>query len=257
MSKMRQTQKTEKKDNRKSILLIALLLMLVAIIGFGGYTLSKYITSKKSEGSAQVAKWGYTITANSDNLFGKNYKYVTNSSVVTTDTANLTVSASGDYNVVAPGTKGSMSFTIKGKAEVKSKITIAMSDVKDVTLKYTEGEATAVNTYNPVKWTLKKNGGEVTGATGVTLATLLTKLNAETTYEAGAPEVDDTYTIEWAWAFEDGTVKTDALDTLLGMIANNNAVTENQHEGVTYKKAEGTVTETSFKLSLSVVQVKE
>ena len=41
------------------------------------------------------------------------------------------------------------------------------------------------------------------------------------------------------------------------MIANNDAVTENQHEGVTYKKAEGTVTETSFKLSLSVVQVKE
>lgn len=257
MSKMRQKQKTEKKDNRKSILLIALLLMLVAIIGFGGYTLSKYITSKSKTGTAQVAKWGYTITANSDNLFGKNYKYDTNSSVVTPDEANLTVRASGTYNVVAPGTKGSMSFTIRGKAEVKSKITINMSDVKDVTLKYTKGDAADVNTYNPVKWTLKKNDAEVTGATGVTLATLVTKLNAEATYEAGAAEVDDTYTIEWEWAFDDGTDETDALDTLLGMIANNDAVTENQHEGVTYKKANGTVTETSFKLSLSVVQVKE
>ena len=72
---MKQTQKTEKKDNRKSILLIALLLLLVAIIGFGGYTLSKYITSKDTSGAAQVAKWGFKIEADNKNLFGSEYKW--------------------------------------------------------------------------------------------------------------------------------------------------------------------------------------
>lgn len=252
---MRQTQKTEKKDNRKSILLIALLLLLVAIIGFGGYTLSKYITSKDTSGAAQVAKWGFTVDANADNLFGKNYKFEENNSVVTAETADLTVKASGNYNVVAPGTAGSMTFSINGNAEVTAKLSIEMSDVTDITLKYTKGEDTAVQTYNPVKWTLKKNGANVEGAVDVTLETLAAKLKTTTVYEVGAEAVNDTYTIEWKWNFEsaDNQAEIDSLDTLLGMIANNASVTANGD----YKKAEGTVTTTSFKLSISVVQLEK
>lgn len=53
---MRQTQNASKKDNRKSILVIGLLLLLVAVIGFGGYTMSKYVTKKSVQGNtAQVA----------------------------------------------------------------------------------------------------------------------------------------------------------------------------------------------------------
>ena len=131
MSKMRQTQKTEKKDNRKSILLIALLLMLVAIIGFGGYTLSKYITSKKSEGSAQVAKWGFTIQADNSKLFGSEYKWNENAMASTTDgTGTLTVKADADNtrNLVAPGTTGSMTFSVKGKAEVLAKVEMKVAE---------------------------------------------------------------------------------------------------------------------------------
>ena len=91
---MRQTQNASKKDNRKSILVIGLLLLLVAVIGFGGYTLSKYVTKKSETGSASVAKWGYTVEAKADKLFGTKYTFETANSVVTDANAKLTVAAS-------------------------------------------------------------------------------------------------------------------------------------------------------------------
>ena len=68
-------QKSERKNNRKTAVIIALLLALIALLCFGGYTLSKYVTSNSKTGTAQVAKWGYTIEADGSNLFGKNYKF--------------------------------------------------------------------------------------------------------------------------------------------------------------------------------------
>ena len=261
MSTMRQTQKTEKKDNRKSILLIALLLLLVAIIGFGGYTLSKYITSKQETGSAQVAKWGFTIEAESSKLFGDDYKFATSASEVTEEAADLTVSASGDYNVVAPGTTGTMTFSIKGQAEVLAGIEMKMTGVKDVVLNYTVGEDATVKTYNPVKWTLTKKTatGTTTLVDGKTLADVETALNEQ--YAAGNKteantEISDEYTLTWAWAFEAGTNEdekalTDNLDTLLGMIANNNATVANGN----YKVAADTNTTIAFTLDIKVVQL--
>ena len=115
-------QKSERKNNKKTTVIIALLLALIAILSFGGYTLSKFVTSGGSTGKAQVAKWGYTMEIDGGNLFGKNYKFDDKASKVTKDTTGLTVKASGDYNVIAPGTTGSMTFTIGGQAEVKALI---------------------------------------------------------------------------------------------------------------------------------------
>ena len=50
------------------MIIVALLLLLVAVIGFGGYTLSKYVSNKTSGGTAQVAKWGYTVEADATKL---------------------------------------------------------------------------------------------------------------------------------------------------------------------------------------------
>lgn len=251
---MRQTQNAQKKDNRKSIFVIGLLLLLVAVIGFGGYTLSKYVTEKNKGGTASVAKWGFTVTSDANNLFGKNYKYDTdkNSSVVTDDTAaTLTVKASDTENRVAPGTTGSMTFTIKGSAEVKAKVAINMTVKKEVVLKYTDGDATDVQEYKPVKWTLTKNNDNVDGAVGVDLATIKTKLNAVADYAAGSADINDVYTIEWAWAFEvDET--TNELDTFLGKIANKADATDDK-----YTKQDGTSTTFEFTLDISVTQVKE
>ena len=264
---MRQTQNTQKNSNKKSVFVIALLLLLVAVIGFGGYTMSKYISSKKDSGKASVAKWGFEVTANGNGLFGADYKYDTDkgASVVNTPSGTtLTVSAASAgegvnrSNLVAPGTAGSMTFSIKGSAEVRSRVAINLTANSDVVLKYT-ATGVADGTYAPVKWTLKKNGTNVTGAVGVDLATLAGKLNSTTDYAPNSAAIDDTYTIEWAWAFETGSSETEkalnnALDTFLGTIANKPATTT---DGTYTKVEEGTHTAISFDLSVSVTQLQK
>ncbi len=259
---MRQTQNAQKKDNRKSVFVIGLLLLLVAVIGFGGYTLSKYVTKKEASGNASVAKWGFTVTSNATNLFGSDYKYDdSKSNSVKTDAAGatLTVSASTPTsgtrsNLVAPGTTGSMTFTIGGTAEVKATVAINMTG-KDVVLKYTVGDATAVQEYKPVKWTLKKDNAVVNDKDGaalqdVTLAKIAAELN---TYGAtvdanGTYAHAGSYTIEWAWAYESGK---DELDTLLGWKASNTVVPEGYGYAIV---DEGTQTTIDFALKISITQ---
>lgn len=256
---MRQTQNTQKNSNKKSVFVIALLLLLVAVIGFGGYTMSKYVSSKSDKGTANVAKWGFEVTAKGDGLFGKEYKYDAGKSASVVNTASgvtLTVSAASAgegverSNLVAPGTTGSMTFSITGTAEVRSKIEVSLSG-NDVVLKYTT-DTVADGEYAPVKWTLKKKGvttALVDNGSFKDLQDGLAGLSA-TVVEANAAYANaGEYTIEWAWAFEGGN---DALDTFLGTIANKPATTTDG----TYTKAEGTSTAISFNLSVSVTQLK-
>lgn len=254
---MRQTQNAQKKDNRKSIFVIGLLLLLVAVIGFGGYTLSKYVTEKKETGSASVAKWGFTVSADAKNLFGKEYKWDGANSTVNGD-KGITVKAntSTTDNIVAPGTTGSMTFTIGGTAEVKAAVAINMTVTKDVVLKYTVGEDTDVKVYNPVKWTLKKGENKlVENSTLAAIADELNKAVYDETINPGAAYTNAaTYTIEWVWDFDANGVGTnDELDTFLGTIASAPSTTTYGN----YTKAEGTSTEIKFDLNISITQVKE
>lgn len=262
---MRQT-KTEKKDNRKSILLIALLLMLVAIIGFGGYTLSKYITSKSTDSTARVAKWGFTVDADNSKLFGDQYKWKDNASGSTTDgTGTLTVKAdTAGTNLVAPGTSGSMTFSVKGKAEVLAKVEMKVAEgYSDVALTLTKDTKEYI--YNPVKWTLiKKTKGlpENHLVTGGTLAEVVAALNGQYKVEENhdtatigiGTEINDEYTLSWAWAFEGTAVPagvegltSDALDTLLGQ----GTETEANGYALTYVKT------VKFELAISVTQLQK
>lgn len=221
-------QKSERKNNRKTTVIIALLLALIAILSFGGYTLSKYVTSGGSTGKAQVAKWGYTLEIDGSNLFGKNYKFDDKASKVTKDTEGLTVKASGDYNVIAPGTTGSMTFKIGGQAEVVALIAMGINPIKDVTLKLQkpDGENMKEIVYNPVKWTLKKNGVEIPGMKNTTLHEVagafhdMIHNSASSVKNPGDKLETTTYELVWAWAFEGtGTfegVTADELDTILG-----------------------------------------
>lgn len=264
---MRQTQNTQKNSNKKSVFVIALLLLLVAVIGFGGYTMSKYISSKKDSGKANVAKWGFEVSADCNGLFGKEYKYDAskNASIVNNAAGvSLTVKADNEESRVAPGTTGSMTFSITGTAEVKSHVDINFTVNSDVVLKYTKDGV--AGTYSPVKWTLKKDDVVVTnGETrleNVTLAQIATVLNGydadvaanETYAHAG------NYTLEWAWAF-DGTASNadaDKLDTLLGMVATKAGATHNAltNEGFTEVVAD-TKTTINFDLSVSVTQLQK
>ena len=216
-------QKSERKNNRKTTVIIALLLALIAILSFGGYTLSKFVTSGGSTGKAQVAKWGYKMGVDGSKLFGKNYKFDHVASKEDAD--GLTVKASGDYNVIAPGTTGSMTFTIEGKAEVKALIAMGIEPIKDVTLKLQKADGGEI-VYNPVKWTLKKNTKELPGMIKTTLHGVAGAFHdmiynsASSVKNPGDVLEKTTYELVWEWAFEgSGTfegVTADELDTILG-----------------------------------------
>ncbi len=259
---MRQTQNAQKKDNRKSIFVIGLLLLLVAVIGFGGYTLSKYVTKKNASGKASVAKWGFTVSADADKLFGKEYKWDgTNSTVSATgDTITVKANSATGTNLVAPGTTGSMTFEIGGTAEVKATVAVEMRDITDVVLKFktTANEPTALE-YNPVKWTLKKGNAVVNDKDGAALQDVpLAKIAAELNTYGATVDANGTYahagsyTIEWVWAF-DGTAKNanaDKLDTLLGWKASNTDIPTDY--GFTVEA--GTQTTINFALNISITQ---
>ena len=246
---MRQTN-TRKKNNLRSMIIVALLLLLVAVIGFGGYTLSKYVSNKTSDGKAQVAKWGYTLEADATNLFGKNYKYDRAASIVTTDTTGLTVASSSDAKLVAPGTTGSMKFTVSGKAEVKAALSFTFGDgAKDIVLKYTKNGV--ANTYKPVKWTLTKTGDEGNAVTG-TLEDVANALKTTTSNYAINTQIDEEYTLSWAWAFEDATIAdSNDLDTILGRLANSETITSDVYT----VDAANSSTTISFEVTMVVTQL--
>lgn len=222
-------QKTERKNNKKTAVIVALLLALIALLCFGGYTFSKYVTSGTGNGTANVAKWGYTASVDATKLFGKEYKLAA-AKVSTVDGAGkITVQANtaNERNLVAPGTKGSMTFTVGGQAEVKARLHMSLTPVNDVVLKIKKTDDAAYTEYNPVKWTLKKNGTTV--AENVTFAVIADKVTHDTDvsvsgdYEANTVLADTTYEISWAWAFEStgnvADLTIDQVDTILGLMA--------------------------------------
>lgn len=222
-------RKSERKNNKKSAVIIVLLLVLTSILCFGGYTLSKYVTSGSKTGTAQVAKWGYTVELDGNNLFGKNYKFDGVVSKTTADSDGLTVKASGDYSVIAPGTTGSLTFKIKGKAEVRALIAMGITPEADIILKMKKASGEEIE-YKPVKWTLKKNKVVVPTAESTSLEAVAHTFHSDPTLDVKAPGFElpeTTYELIWAWAFE-GTetisgVTANELDTILGRCANDNS----------------------------------
>lgn len=225
-------QKTERKNNKKTAVIVALLLALIALMCFGGYTFSKYVTSGKGNGTANVAKWGYTASVDTTKLFGEEYKYDAAKAASTVDGtgANLTVKAdTAKRNLVAPGTAGSMTFTVGGKAEVRALLSMGIDThtYKDVVLKIKKTGETAYTEYRPVKWTLKKVGVTEAVAENVTLAKVAEKIAEESINKMYAPNEEltaTTYELSWAWAFQDLTgsvldLSIDQVDTILGQMA--------------------------------------
>ncbi len=216
----------ERKSNKKTrgIIIAAMVLLLVAILCLCGTTFAKYITSTSvPTQQATVAKWGFVVSANADNLFGTEYKNGTKVAAGTTgvdvkSSVKLTETGTELRNVVAPGTSGSMKFHVTGSAEVQAALDLAMTNVKEIALK--SDETTVV--YNPVKWTLKTGDSETnlsatTDTTNKTLAELVAAVKKETTYAPGTP-VNLYYELSWNWAIEadvsdiTGTTEQDEKD---------------------------------------------
>lgn len=261
--------------NKKTVLTIAIALLLVLALALGGFTFARYISQGSGSDSATVAKWGWTISADAGSFFGKKYAGQ-GLSTVTEGDENLSVKASGDSNVVAPGTTGSFTFSIGGSAEVASKITVALTG-KDIVLKatVTTGEPSASETttytYSPIKFSLQKDEGAAEeDLTFAELQKKLAALSAEAvaageTY-AGAGE----YTVTWEWAFDNASATVtkvgdgadldgNACDTILGLYAASQkaTVTHNDVEYTIDQTPEtGTNIELSLELSITVEQIQ-
>lgn len=236
--------KNKTRKNKKIFMVVAMVLMVALVAAMGTMTYSKYIsTANVPTQTATAAKWGFVVTANTNNLFGKQYnKNETTATVDGTGAVLVKALTGATTNIVAPGTSGSMTITVGGKAEVKAKFTIALA------AGFKEISATLSGTeYLPIKWTLKKNSSEV--GTYDNLSALQTALEAQSiVIEAGAASFDATYTISWAWAFS----VNDEADTAIGIATNEGATT------ATIGTNTYTVASTlSFDLTATVEQIQD
>ena len=246
-----------KKETKRKALVVAGALALIAAVGTtAGTTFAKYATSaSKGTTSETVAKWGFTVSATGE-LFGQMYGTDTNIiKDIIKDGDNAVIASAGEYNVVAPGSSGSITFTIEGTAEVNARIKVEVADkeasdekgkFQDISLTKAESEEGAKDgwTYNPIKWTMTANGS--TAATLVEkneeVETKLRSWNDDSKeYKANGEKVSLKYTLSWEWKFEDG--KNDAekaenneKDTILGTMSHNNKTTDGLYTAVTTLK---------------------
>lgn len=230
--------KKTRKNNKTPYLVVTLACALL-VTGLGGATLAKYVTEKGTDSSvATVAKWGYVITLNANDLFSKDYSKGENNIAIKSDSTGLSVA--GEADRVAPGTSGSMTFSVIGQAEVASKITFAATGT-DVYYDKTSGEN---DEYYPIKWTLTKNNVAV--VTDGKLSEVATKLNAEKVDNNDpGTQVNNTYELSWVWAL-DG--QDNVLDTYLGNIAAGTGETGDPN---------ASSTTTQFTLNIKVEQIQK
>lgn len=192
----------EKKKSKKLLAILAMGLMLALIAGMGAITYSKYVTSTTAPSqSATAAKWGFVVTADASNLFGTQYKQTDATNHIATKVAEggVAVVASTTSNVVAPGTSGSMTFSINGSAEVYAKLTVVSTSTSEI----------ALGDYKPVVWTLNDGTSDV--KTG-TLAEVVTYLNATSANINANTAYNKNYTLTWKWAFDGNNMN----DTIIG-----------------------------------------
>ncbi len=190
--------------------LMALLASLCLITSsFVGSTLAKYTTSATANDSARVAKFGVTVTANSEAF---KTEYVKD---VTTHDIDLTVAAT--EKVIAPGTFGTL-----GTSNITGKPEVAVEVKREATLELGEAWVDSNgNYYCPLEITVDTTtykGNDYTSADEFEAAVLADeKLVKKTNYVPGTDlSVNDNVNVTWAWAFEGGKGQTDVKDTFLG-----------------------------------------
>lgn len=271
-------QTTHNENKRKKVFLITtLLLALLLIFAFGTYSLSKYVSQDKGSGTATIAKWGYKVEVDDTKLFGQEYKKVNEESWATVDGNGDVVvkaAADNDKNVIAPGTKGSMTISVTGNAEVAAELTVAMNATSVPTFVVTTGEpdSTVKYTYSPVKFqVMVGEEAQIISGTDKTVGTLeevKTYLEKATTFGFEAfKDINKEFEIVWEWAFEgddvpasEGTgdvLDADLLDTWFGQYQANNTTTF-EHEEKQYSVVTGeTKLDLTFDISISLTQVQE
>ena len=245
------------KKGKKLVVLGAMAALLTLIGVSGSQTYAKYVESKEVAGNnATVAKWGFTLDAQVGNLFGKMHETTaTSTSVVTTYGSSVVAHAEG--NIVAPGTKGEMTFSVIGAAEVDAIISVDFTNVQDISLT-ADGVA-----YSPLKWSLseKINDGvsrndsdyQTVVLPNKSLSDVASYFSADFSYdlEANYKEISREYKLSYEWAYHVDD-ETDDKDTAFAkMVAQN--VTSLTYKGVNYELVQKSAT---FDFELTVTQAQ-
>ncbi len=229
-----------------SALLVAVLLSTCAISG----TFAKYVTTNSGSDSARVAKFGVVINIDNDlGLFDTAYAK-TDSAY----TGTLSVKSESTDQLVAPGTKGSMTFNITGMPEVATRVSVNFGTCNAVQLAigdYTlpagafeanEKTVTTTAVYEPIKFYFGTDAITDTTAYNLTLDEL--KGLMETTFTKDYDPnhnfgAGSTYYLGWSWAFEDTSIaNVNFLDTYLG-----------------YQAATGTVQKEILDFTITIEQI--
>ena len=234
---------------KKFLTVVATVLMACLVAAMGGMTYSKYITSTSTGAQqATAAKWGFVMTANTDNLFGKMYD---GADIVTEDTTNgVSVKAKSNNFIVAPGTSGSMTIAISGTAEVKAQLSLKTSVTDALSEIYL-----ASKDYHPVKWTLKNGGTEL--ATG-TLKQVLDKLSeSDATVIKANEEYTKNYELSWEWPLTTGATN-DIYDTMIGYKSYGRTWGEISAylPGMTSDDYDSIITGISFNIDVTIAQIQ-
>lgn len=197
---------------KKFLTLVATGLMACLVAAMGGMTYSKYITTTKTETQqATAAKWGFVMTADTTELFGKMYD---GSAIVTEDTTDgVSVKANSNKFVVAPGTSGSMTIAINGTAEVKSQLKIEASGTDALSEIYLKKYNGSEVNYYPVKWTLT-DGTDANTVSGKLSDVLKAFASKGATIKANE-EYTKNYELSWEWPLTTGATN-DIYDTIIG-----------------------------------------
>ena len=198
-------------------------IVVVFCLGLTGVTLAKYVVGRMSIEKARVAKWGVVITVSDDSAFKTEYESED-------EAGTLSVKSSSTDRLVAPGTADSegMTFTIKGKPEVATKIDVYMSVNSDV----------FVDDYYPIVFTLE----HTKSASGAPMETVSGNLSdieaafegwAQNAYFNSNTDLANEFNLTWEWKHDNGA---DGKDEILGSLASNgaNGVYTSENEGKTW-----------------------
>ena len=243
------------KKQKRTATIASMAALLAVVLGMGGQTFAKYITTQSASATATVAKWGVVINADASELFGSKYE----DNVINASGDDIV--AGGDYDVVAPGSSGFMNFVVSGQPEVAAKITFVATGT-DVSLEYNvkanaDDDVGTDDTYFPIKWTLTNNNTATDVVDGGELTEVLSELNDLTsTYtpdDDPLTSIDLDYTLSWAWEFSEDTVIS-YRDTVLGNYAANDTIVDpNTSDLETYTSVTKNF---SFSLNIKVEQVQ-
>lgn len=202
---------------KKKMTILGVLLLAVVVTAYSvSGTYAKYTSNSEVTDTARVAQWKLNDLASID-LFKSSYDNILDGTEASAWSLN-------DDKILAPGTSGQYTFNINGVFETNYEIKLELLDGSHG-LQYEITGDYGNYVYDPIQFKLVKvtdvvlgDGEDVTTWTNFDgLKTALEGLS-KTVYVNGTNgTIDDTYRIEWKWAFEgDGITQTDEEDTLLG-----------------------------------------